>query len=91
MSSNSFCKSFSYKFLRVVYQVTEQKAMIIVFVGSELVVKFIFLRILNFLMEVYIGVGIPAGCGGVEVGRELGPWEGRLDRVYPSQLLTLTF
>ena len=39
----------------------------------------------------YIGVGIPAGCGGVEVGRELGPWEGRLDRVYPSQLLTLTF
>ena len=39
----------------------------------------------------YISVGIPAGSVGVEVGGELGPWKGRLDRVYPSQLLTLTF
>ena len=46
--------------------------MTIVFVGSELVVKFIFLRVYKYVYiskfistEVYVGVGIPAGYGWV--------------------------
>ena len=58
--------------------------MIIASVGSELIIKLIFLRMYNILTEVYISVGIPAGSVGVKVGSELGPWKGTLDRVYLS-------
>ena len=59
--------------------------------GSVLVVKFVFLRIEYILTEVHISVGVPAGVGGVEGGGELVPGQSGLDRVYLSQLLTLTF
>ena len=59
--------------------------------GSVLVVKFALLRIEYILTEVHVGIGVPAGVGGVEGGGELVPGQSGLDRGYPSQLFTLTF